>query len=74
MEPSELSPLSLPLLLEALDMFNPAIPPSKPDLFDWGRIDKVEFWRELGGDGFILIECVLDTDARRPKVGGGGSD
>jgi hypothetical protein len=34
MEPSELSPLSLPLLLEALDMFIAAMLPSKVDFFD----------------------------------------
>jgi len=74
-EPSELLPLSLPLL-EALDRWvgsapvklTAAIDSSKFGLFDEGRMMIVGIGRspvrEPGGDSFMLGTLVLDTDAR----------
>jgi hypothetical protein len=73
MDPSELSPLSLPLLLEALEMFIAAMAPSKVGFLDWKRAGSgtaVERSVVRGGDGLVLKEFVLDTDARRPREGG----
>lgn len=81
-EPRELPPLPL-LLLEALDIFGGAIPDkvtaamdsSRLGLFGGGRMEIVAGWRspvrELGGEGFKLGGCVLDTEERCRREGGG---